>query len=65
MKDIDDPDINDYFFGVFSPNHLNKFIEYKTMISEKREDIHLSLLTAKALIKMALSGGAFWTLNRG
>ena len=35
LKDIDDPDINDNFVGVFLARQINKFIDYKAMISEK------------------------------
>ena len=41
LKDIDDPDINDNFVGVFLANQMNRFIHYKTMISEKRANILL------------------------
>ena len=37
LKDIDEPDINDNFVGVFLARQINKFIDYKTMISEKRQ----------------------------
>ena len=37
LKDIDDPDINDNFVGVFPANQMNRFIDYKTMISEKKK----------------------------
>ena len=47
LKDTDDLDINDNILGIFPPNHMNKFIEYKTIISEKREHIHLSVRTPK------------------
>ena len=34
-KKLDDEDINDNFVGVFPANHMNRFIDYKTMILEK------------------------------
>ena len=37
LKNIDDPDVNDNFVGAFPANHMNKFIDFKLMISEKRE----------------------------
>ena len=40
MQDIDDPDINDIILGVSSTNYKHRFIEYKTMISEKMEALH-------------------------
>ena len=36
LKNIDDPDINGNFVGVFPANQMNRFIDYKTMISEKK-----------------------------
>ena len=35
LKKLDDEDINDNFVGVFPANHMNRFIDYKTMILEK------------------------------
>ena len=37
LKVIDDPDINDNLVLVFPANQMNRFIDYKTMISEKKE----------------------------
>ena len=39
FRDIDDPDINDKLVGVFLANHMNRFIDYKSMISEKKGQI--------------------------
>ena len=36
-----DEDINDNFVGVFLANQMNRFIDYKTVISEKRANILL------------------------
>ena len=36
LKNIDDPDINGNFVGDFPANQMNRFIDYKTMISEKK-----------------------------
>ena len=33
----DDEDISDKFAGVFLANHMNRFIDYKTLISEKKK----------------------------
>ena len=40
FKNIGDKDINDNFVGVFPSNYMNKFIDYKMMISEKKENTH-------------------------
>ena len=39
LKNINDPDIDDNFVGVFSANHMNGFTDYKSMISEKSAGI--------------------------
>ena len=39
FRDIDDPDINDNFARVFPVNHMSRFINYKSMISEKRANV--------------------------
>ena len=36
FRDIDDPDINDDFVGVYPANHMNRFIDYKSMTFEKQ-----------------------------
>ena len=36
FKELNDQDIDGNFVGVFSANHMNRFIAYKTMISEKK-----------------------------
>ena len=36
LRNLDDKDINDNFVGVFPANHMNRFIDYKTIILEKK-----------------------------
>ena len=36
FKELNDQDIDGNFVGVFSANHVNRFIAYKMMISEKK-----------------------------
>ena len=36
FKNINDPDVNNNFIGVFPANHMNKFVDYKAMIAEKK-----------------------------
>ena len=36
LKNLNDEDINDSFVCVFPENQMNRFIEYKTMTSEKK-----------------------------
>ena len=40
FKNGGDKDINNNFVGVFPSNYMNKFIDHKMMISEKRESTH-------------------------
>ena len=37
FKNIKDEDINNNFVGVFPSNYMNKFIDHKMMISEKKK----------------------------
>ena len=39
LKYIDNPDINQNFVGGFLANQMNRFIDYKTMISGKKRQI--------------------------
>ena len=39
LKNINDPDIDDNFVGVFPANHMNRVIDYKSIISEKKGQI--------------------------
>ena len=41
FENIINTNMNDKFVGVFPANHMNRFINYKSMISEKRENIPL------------------------
>ena len=36
LKNMDDEDVNENFFGVFPTNHMNKFINHAATISEKK-----------------------------
>ena len=42
FKNIGDKDTNNSFVGVFPSIYMNKFIDNAMLISEKRENIHLS-----------------------
>ena len=39
LRNLNDPDINGNFVGAFADNHMNKFIDHKSMISQKKENI--------------------------
>ena len=43
LKNINDEDIDDNFVVAFHSNHMNKFIDHTSMISHKKENIHLWL----------------------
>ena len=58
FREPNDQDIDENFVGVFPANHMNRLINYKTMISEKKESIPLSSQTRIALARMALAGEA-------
>ena len=42
FKNIGGKDINDNFVGVFPSNYMNKFIDQKMMISEKKGKVSIS-----------------------
>ena len=42
FKNIGDEDINNNFVGVFPSNYINKFIDHKMMISEKKGEVPIS-----------------------
>ena len=39
LKTINDEDLNDNFVGTFPANKMNRFIDYKSMISKKMANI--------------------------
>ena len=39
LKAINDEDLNDNFVGAFPANKMNRFIDYKSMISRKMANI--------------------------
>ena len=36
FKNINDPDVNNNFVGVFPANHMKKFVDYKAVIAGKK-----------------------------
>ena len=59
FKNIGDEDIGNNFVGVFSSNHMNKFINHKLMISEKKENICSMIANTDAFSK---SGTYLWSI---
>ena len=39
MENLNDNDINENFIGVSPANHMNKFIDYRSLIFEKKASI--------------------------
>ena len=39
FKELNDRDIDENFAGVFPANRINRLIDYKTMISEKKRKV--------------------------
>ena len=58
FRDLDDEEINDNFVGVFPANHINRFIDYKTMILEKKGKYPFIIANTDRSDKTALTGGA-------
>ena len=60
FKELNSQDIDENFVAVFPAKCMNRFIDYKTMISEKKkkESIPLSKQTPIAMAKAAPTGGA-------
>ena len=46
FKNLNDPDINDNFVGAFRANQMTKFIDYKSMMSEKKKEAKYPFLIA-------------------
>ena len=56
IKNIEDEDLNDNFVGLFSSNHMNKFINHAVMISEKQGKYPFVIANADTSEK----GGTHW-----
>ena len=64
FRNINDDDINDNFVGAFPSNHMNKFIDDASMISQKKkENILLWLQILIAVAGTGLIGGVYLTLS--
>ena len=64
FKNINDENIDDNFAGAFPSNHMNKFIDHATIISQKKENIHLWLRILITLARAGLIGGVYLTLSQ-
>ena len=58
FRDLDDEDVNDNFVGVFPANYINRFIDYKTMILEKKGKYPFIIAKTDRSDKPALTSGA-------
>ena len=45
LKNINDEDLNDNFVGVFQANEMNRFIDHKSVIFEKKGKYHFIIAT--------------------
>ena len=63
FKNMEDEGINNNFMDIFPSNYLNKFNNHTAMMSQKRENIHLSLQILTALARVVHTGGAYSILN--
>ena len=52
------------FVGVFSANHINRFIDFKSMVLEKPGKYPFQLRILTAQIQTVHTGGAYLTLNQ-
>ena len=59
LKDIDDPDIYDNIVGVFPANQMNRFIDYKAMISEKKSKYPFTIVNTDSSDK---DGTHWWSI---
>ena len=64
LRNLNDPDINENFVGTFPANHMNKFIDYKSIISEKKGKHPFLIPNTDSSDKKVRNGGAYWTLNQ-
>ena len=42
IKNLNNDDLNENSVGVFPANHMSKFIDFKSLISEKKRQISIS-----------------------
>ena len=64
LRNINNPNINDNFVGAFPANHTNKFIDYKSMLSEKKGKLPFLIANTDSCDKKIRTGRAYWTLNQ-
>ena len=59
LKNLNDGDLNENFQGVFPANQMNGFIDYKSMISEKKGKYHFIIANTDRSDK---SGTHWWSI---
>ena len=64
FKNIGDKDLSDSFVGVFPSNYMNKFINHKMMIYEKKGKYPFLIANTDSSGKEELTGGAYLTLSQ-
>ena len=63
LKNLNDEDINDNFVGVLPANQMNRFVDYKTMVSQKKGKYPFVVANIVSSDKAALIGRASWILS--
>ena len=63
FKNTNDPDIIDNSWGAFPPNHMNKFIDRTSMISQKKGKYPFVIANTNSSNKSSTHGGVYLTLN--
>ena len=58
FKELNDQDIDENFVGAFPTNHMNRFIDYKTMISGKKDKYSFIIANTDSSARTALTVGA-------
>ena len=59
IKNLNDNDINEIFFDVFPTNHMNRFIDYKSLIPEKKGKYPFLIANADSSYK---DGTHWWSI---
>ena len=64
IKNLNDNDVHENVADVFPANHMNRFIDYKFLISEEKGKYPFLIANTDSAEKTLHIGGAYWTLNQ-
>ena len=59
IKNLNDNEINENFISVFPANHMNKFIDYKSLLSEKKGNYSFLIANTDSAEK---NGRHWWSI---